>query len=428
MILLMILFFGFQVCEYTLMFDHKGKGMKAILTSAAIVGLGLFASFALTGCGGPPPAPPALPPPSVTVNIPVEKSVTDFVEITGRTAAVETVEVRARVWGYLNKVNFKEGALVKKDDVLFQIDPRTYKAALRQAEGNLAAMEARVKRLGSDFARAQHLLETRAMSREDYDKIVSDRGEATASLQALRAAVQQAELDLEFANVRAPIDGRVSRALVTQGNMVQSGQNGGTLLTTIVSVDPVYVYFDVDELTVLRIQQLMREGKAKSVRDLDAKLQVTLALANEQDFPHRGTVDFVDNQINSRTGTLRMRGVFGNQDESLAPGLFARVRVPVGDPHQALLVADRAIDSDQGQKIVYVLDKENKVGVRAIRVGAVHDGLRVIEDGIQRGERVVVNGLQQLRPGITVEPKGAEKPNPTLEARNSKESQISKLE
>src|SRR5206468_2343833 len=227
-----------------------------------------------------------------------------------------------------------------------------YRATLAQAEGNLASMQSRVRRLDADLTRAQRALELRALAPEDYDKVVGDRGEAAASVEALRAAVQQAKLDLEYTKVTAPVSGRASRYVVTQGNLIQSGQNGGgTLLTTVVSVDPMYAYFDVDERTVLRVRQLIREGKAKSARETE--WPVTLGLATEEGFPHQGTINFVDNQVNPKTGTLRVRGVFPNKDEALSPGFFARVRVPIGRPHQALLVSDRALDNDQGQKILY---------------------------------------------------------------------------
>jgi RND family efflux transporter MFP subunit len=223
-------------------------------------------------------------------------------------------------------------------------------------------------------------------------------------------------LDLDYTKVTAPVSGRVSRYVVTVGNLIQSGdQGGGTLLTTIMSVDPMYAYFDVDEHTVLRVRQLIREGKAKSARDGD--WPVWLGVANQAGYPHGGTINFVDNQVNPRTGTLRLRGVFPNKNEALSPGFFARVRVPVGFPHQALLVSDRALDTDQGQKIVYVVDKDNKVVSRPVRLGALHDGLREITNGLKPGERVIVNGLQQVRPGITVEPKLVDMP--TSEARRA---------
>jgi RND family efflux transporter MFP subunit len=363
----------------------------------------------LAGCARAPSEAPAAAPVPVAVSHPVERYVTDQADFTGRVAAVDSVELRARVWGYLDKVHFKEGALVKKGDVLFEIDPLVYRAALSQAEGNLASLEARLVRLNADLARAQRLVNTGAMSREDYDKVVGDRGEAEASRAASRAAVERARLDLGYTRVTAPISGRVSRYVVTVGNLVQSGdQGGGTLLTTLVSVDPMYVNFDVDEYTVLRIQQLMREGKARSVRD--GEWPVWLGLANEDGYPHRGTINFVDNQVNPRTGTLRLRGVFPNKDEALSPGYFARIRMPIGSPHPALLVSDRALDTDQGQKIVYVVDKDDKVVSRPVRLGAIHDGLREISDGLKPGERVIVKGLQQVRPGVTVEPKLVDMP------------------
>jgi RND family efflux transporter MFP subunit len=221
--------------------------------------------------------------------------------------------------------------------------------------------------------------------------------------------VASRQLDLDYTKVTAPVSGRVSRYVVTVGNLIQSGdQNGGTLLTTVGSVDPMYAYFDVGEHTVLRVRQLVRAGKAKSARD--GELPVWLGLANEDGYPYRGTINFVDNQVNPKTGTLRLRGVFPNQDEALSPGYFARVRVPIGFPHQALLVSDRALDTDQGQKVVFVVDKDNQVVSRPVRIGALHDGLRAIEGGVKPGERVIVNGLQQVRPGITVEPRLVDMP------------------
>jgi RND family efflux transporter MFP subunit len=357
----------------------------------------------LAGCArAPSEAPPAAPTP-VTVSYPVEREVTDYADFTARTAAVDSVELRARVSGYLEKVPFKEGALVQKDDLLFQIDPRTYQAVLDNTKGNLEALEARVVRLNRDLARAQRLVDTSAIAQQEVDRVVGDRGEAVASRASAQAAVERAQLDLGFTKVTAPVSGRVSRYYVTVGNLVQAGDlTGGTLLTTIVSVDPMYAYFDVDERTVLRVKQLIREGQAQSHEAVE--IPVWLGLANEDGHPHRGTINFIDNQVNAKTGTLRVRGVFPNKDEALSPGFFARVRVPIGKPHKALLICERALDTDQGQKIVYVVDKDNKVGTRPVRLGALHDGLREITDGLQSGDRVIVNGLQQVRPGLNVAP------------------------
>jgi RND family efflux transporter MFP subunit len=353
-------------------------------------------------------------PPLFQVSHPIEREVTDYSDNTGRAAAIDSVEVRSRVWGYLDKVNFKEGMLVKKDDVLFEIDARTYKAAQVQAEGNLASAKARLARLELDVKRNEELVKRNTVAQQEYDKSVGDRDETAASIIALQGALDQARLDLGFTKVTAPVSGRVGRALVTQGNLVQSGQAGGTVLTTIASVDPMYVYFDVDERTVLRVRQLIREGKFKSARDV--VWPVFLGLANEEGYPHEGTIDFVDNQVNPKVGTLRVRGVFPNKDEWLSPGYFVRVRVPIGRPYKALLVTERALDSDQGQKIVYVVGPDNKVAVRPVRLGALRDGLRVIEAGLSPDDRVVVAGLQQLRAGMAVEPKLVDMPVQNLKS------------
>jgi RND family efflux transporter MFP subunit len=370
------------------------------IASALVAGLCL----ALAGCARAPSEAPAAAPPPITVSYPVEREVTDYADFTARTAAVDSVELRARVSGYLDKVHFKEGALVKKGDLLFQIDPRTYQADLEIAKGTLAAAQARVVQASAQLARVERLLTTGGATREEYDNIVGDRGVAAASVASAKAAVERAQLNLEFTKVTAPVSGRISRYSVTVGNLVQAGDlSGGTLLTTIVSVDPMYAYFDVDERTVQRVKQLIREGKAGDATHVE--IPVWLGLANEDGFPHRGVINFTDNQVNSRTGTLRVRGVFPNKDEALSPGYFARVRVPIGAPHRSLLVSERALDTDQGQKIVYVVDSDNRVISRPVRLGALHDGLREITDGLQPGERVIVNGLQLARPGQTVEAK-----------------------
>jgi len=381
--------------------------------------------LALAGCAQAPPEAPVAAPTSVTVSFPVEREVTDYADFTARTAAVHSVELRARVSGYLDKVNFKEGSLVQKGDVLFEIDPRTYQAVLNHARGNLEAAEARVKRLAADLSRAEKIFAKAAISREEYDKTIGEHGEAVASQAALKAAVERSQLDLGFTKVTAPVSGRISRSSVTEGNLVQaSDMTGGTLLTTIVSVDPMYAYFDVDEHTVLRVKQLIREGKAKTPDDPD--IPVWLGLANEIGHPHQGTVHFIDNQVNPRTGTLRVRGIFPNKDDALSPGYFARVRVPIGVAHKAVLVTERALDTDQGQKVVYVVDNDNQVASRPVRLGALHEGLREITDGLKPGERVIVNGLQQVRSGMTVETKLVDMPT-TKDRRTNETASLSKM-
>ena len=384
------------------------NSLSKLVKSAALV---LSAGMVLSGCARPPAENPATTAASITVSYPVEKTITDFVEFTGRTAAVDSVEVRAHVWGYLQKVNFKEGALVKKGDVLFELDPRPYEAMLNQAKAKVAQDQAQLTFDEAEYQRYLKLVGSGAVSRSDMDKIQAARSVDLANIAADKAVVASRQLDLEYTKVTAPVSGRISRYIVTVGNLIQSGdQNGGTLLTTIVSVDPIYVYFDIDERNVLRIQQLTREGKARLPRHPNVVVPVLLGLANEEAYPHQGTIDFVDNQVNPKTGTLRVRGLFANKDEALAPGLFARVRLPLGDPHQALLVIDRAIDSNQGQKVLYVVDEKNRVASRPVRIGALHERLRVIEEGLKPGERLIVNGLQQVRPGATIEPKLVDMP------------------
>jgi RND family efflux transporter MFP subunit len=381
-----------------------------------IISLSLL-SLVLTGCTHAPADSAVAAPLSVPVSHPVERTITDYADYTGRTAAVDSVEVRAHVWGYLEKVNFKEGDLVKKDDVLFKLDARPYEAALKQAKAKVAQDEAQLKYDEAEYQRALKLAPSGAVTKSDLDKTSAARDVDIANINADKAAVEARQLDVDYTNVRAPVSGRVSRYVVTLGNLIQSGdQGGGTLLTTIVSVDPMYVYFDADEYTVLHVRGLIREGKAKSARDVE--LPAWLGLANEEGFPHKGILNFVDNQINPKTGTLRLRATFPNKDDSLAPGYFARVRINIGLPHPALLVNDRAIDTDQGQKIVYVVDSENKVVARPVRVGKLHGGLREIKDGLKAGERIVVNNLQQMRPGLVVEPVLNEMPVSASAARD----------
>jgi RND family efflux transporter MFP subunit len=376
---------------------------------ATIFGLVLGVALLLAGCA-PAPAPvSASAAARVTVSLPVASDVTDYADFTARTAAVDSVEVRARVWGYLDKINFQEGSLVQKGDVLFEIDPRTYQAAVEQARALVVQAEAQLRFKNSQFKRYEKLVGMEAISREEFEQVQSERDVAAAAVGTYQADLRQRELDLSFTKVVAPISGRVGRMIVTEGNLIQSGENGGgTLLTTLVSVDPIYAYFDVDEHTVLRVREMIREGKVQSARE--GQWPVFLELASEEGFPRRGTINFVDNQLNPKTGTLRLRGVFSNRDQTLDPGFFGRVRLPIGEPHEAVLISDRAIDNDQGEKIVYVLGEGNQVASRHVRTGALHEGLREITAGLRPDERIVVNGLQQVQPGMAVEPKLVQMP------------------
>jgi RND family efflux transporter MFP subunit len=379
------------------------------------IGSALFLGLCLgpAGCARAPGEAPPAAPAAVTVSYPVERVVTDYKDYPGRTAAVDSVDVKAHVWGYLQKVNFKEGDLVKKGDILFELDARPYEALLNQAKAKVNQDEAQLAFDEAEYQRYVGLSRTSAVSKSDVDKAAAARGVDLANIAADKALVVQRQLDVEYTKVLAPISGRASRYNVTLGNLIQSGdQGGGTLLTTIVSVDPIYAYFDVDEHTVLRVRKLIREGKAKSARD--GERPVLLGLANEDDFPHRGTINFVDNQVNPKTGTLRLRGVFPNKDDTLGTGYFVRVRVPIGFPHKAVLVTDRAIDTDQGQKVVYVVNDKGEVVSRPVSLGDLHDGLREITAGLKASELVIVNGLQLVRPGATVEPKVVEMPTPLI--------------
>jgi RND family efflux transporter MFP subunit len=358
-------------------------------------------------------------PPLVTVARPSLETVPPDDEIfTGRTTAPKTVEVRARVTGYLDKVLFKDGDEVDKGDPLYEIDPRPYQAFLDRAEGQVTQTQARVTRLGQDFQRYQKLVTTGAVSREEYDKVAGDKAEADAALKAAKANLEGYKLDLSFCKMSAPMAGRISRTLIDPGNLVKADLS---LMTNIVVVDPIWANFDIDEGTLLRIQRLIREGKVKANGD---EVAVFLGTGDEKGFPHQGTLNFIDNQVNPSTGTLRARATFPNPrvnakgendpkgNRVLSPGLFVRIRVPVGEPYQALLVADRALLSDQGQKFLYVVQDDKPVR-RLVDVGPLKGGLRVVmpavkkDDGsilkgLEPADLIVVNGVQRVRAGQPV--------------------------
>ncbi|WP_422925894.1 efflux RND transporter periplasmic adaptor subunit [Singulisphaera sp. PoT] len=361
--------------------------------------------FVSSGCTQEPPKIAPTKPPVVLVSTPVTDEITEFEDFTGRTDAVFSVEVRARVTGYLEKVNFKDGAEVKEGDLLFEIDPRIYQAELDRAEATVLQAEARVKRLEADNRRANLLFNRGAISREEFERISSDFAEGNASVGIAKANRDLAKLNVGYTKVTAPISGRISRRLVDPGNLVQADS---TALTTIVSLDPMYVYFDIDERTMLRFRRLIREGKIQS-RESGAVVPIQAALSDEEGFPHEGTINFSDNRVDASTGTLRVRGSIDNHvPRVLSPGLFMRVRVPIGTPHYALMIAEQSLGTDQGRKFLYVVNDKNEVVYRPVKVGPLNEGLRVIEDGLKRGEKVIVSGLQRVKPGAKVEPKPAE--------------------
>jgi|HubBroStandDraft_6_1064221.scaffolds.fasta_scaffold46585_2 RND family efflux transporter MFP subunit len=367
--------------------------------------------LAATGCARAPAQSPQLPPNKVTVSYPLEKYVADYVEFTGQTSAVKMVEVRARVWGYLDSLHFKEGAIVKEGDLLFQIDPKPYKALVDQAKGKIAQDNAQLKHNEATYHRYDKLRANGAATQEDLDRVLADRDSMKATLVADTADLESKQLDLDYTTIRSSITGRVSRFEVTEGNVVQSGQNGGTLLTTIVSVDPMYVYFDIDERTLLAVRRLIKSGSMKDAQE--TAFPISVGLADEDNFPHQGVVNFLDNRVDPGTGTLRVRGVFENHDGFLSPGLFVRCHLPLGEPTRRLMVAEEALASDQEQKFVYVINDADEVVYRPVQTGRLYDGMRVIEGGLKKNERVVVKGLQRVRPGAKVEAELAPMPTGT---------------
>ena len=358
---------------------------------------------AALGCAREPAAPPPAKAPEVLVSTPVVKDITDYEDFTGRTEAVASVEVRARVTGYLEKVHFKEGADVRQNDLLFEIDRRRIQAELARAEANVRQAEVRFKRLAADYERA--VRSRLAVSQEELEKIAGDRSEAEAAVGAAGATRDLAQLNLSYTQVRAPIGGRISRFYLDPGNLVKADE---TVLTGIVTTDPMHVVFDVDERTLLRVRRLVEAGKVKSARD--SRVTALAALSDEEGFPHQGVINFVDNHVDPNTGTLRLRGVFPNPKGIMSPGLFARVRVPLGEPAPAVLVAEQALGTDQGQKFVYVINDKDEAVYRRVTVGRPSDGLRVIAGGLSAGERVVVGGLQRVRPNAAVTPKAVGMP------------------
>jgi RND family efflux transporter MFP subunit len=340
----------------------------------------------------------------VEISQPLAREVVDHEDFTGRTAAVESATIRARVSGMLDKVLFKAGSLVKQGDLLFQLDPRPYQAELDRANAEVVRTEARLKRAAVDAERVKKLMEGKSITREDYDRALADADEAKASVQVAQAGREAARLNLDFTRIAAPISGRIGRPLLTAGNVVQADT---TDLATVVSGDPMFVYFDADERTVLRLRQMIREGKLK-----EAGAPVQLGLANEDGYPRRGVIDFMDNQVSPATGTLQLRAVFPNADQVLLPGLFARVRLATSAPYKALLVPERAINSDQGEKYVFVANDKNVAERRPVKLGSRQDGLRVVTEGITPEDRVIVNSAGGVKDGAAVEPKRVSIPAP----------------
>ena len=376
----------------------------SMLVALAMVGCGSKAADNAEGAGMPPP-------PEVSVATVLSKEVRQWDEFTGRVVAVETVELRPRVSGYVERVAFKEGQEVRKGDLLFVIDQRPYQAALDRALAGLERARSEARLAQTQDARAQALIEVKAISREEFETRKAATAQGNAGVHAAEAAVASARLDLQFTQVRSPIDGRAGRAMVTTGNLAQAD---GTLLTTVVSLDPVHVYFEGDEQSYLRYNELARKGE----RD-DSRNPVRVGLANEQGYPHQGTVDFVDNQVDPRTGTIRARAVLRNPDRVFTPGLFARVQLQGSGQFKAMLIDDKAVLTDQDRKYVYVLGPHNAAVRKDVVLGRMIDGLRVVESGLTAKDKVIVHGVQKVFfPGMPVAPKqiamGAPAPAPQV--------------
>jgi len=390
---------------------HKFVRLTAAFTAVVVAG-GL-----LEGCGRSTAAAPQQAPP-VTVAPVEQQELVEWDEFTGRTEPVDSVEVRPRVSGYVQEVRFQSGQLVKRGDVLFLIDPRWHQAEYDRRKAELEQARVRLENSKREADRTTKLLADKAISTEESDARQTRYHEAQALVLAAQAALDTARLDLEYTQVRAPIHGRVSRALLTEGNYVSGIAGAATMLTTIVSVDPVYVYADLDENSLLKFNAL---AQAKSLETNGAgKIPVQLELADETEFLHEGYIESFDNRLDANTGSILLRAVFPNADGKIVPGLFARIRVPLSDRHPVLLVDERALGTDQGQKFVFTLSPTNTAVYRTVKPGPLVAGKRIIRSGLDTNDRVVVNGLARIRPGMPVAPQAAvaENQSPSGVARN----------
>lgn len=355
----------------------------------------------LAGCSRmatPPPAAP--PPPKVTVSHPIQTAVQEYHEFNGQIEATESVEIRARVRGYLTQIHVPEGQEVKTGDFLYEIDPRPYEADVRRLEADVSRAEAQLELTQADERRSKSLRASGAVTQEELETRAASRKQAEAAVLQARAAVDVAKLDLGYTHIKAPIDGRVSRTLVTVGNLI--GYNDPTLLTTITKMDPIYVYFETNERAFLDYQQRIRESGAPMASQ--KTLAVEVQLANEQDYPHHGVLDFRENRVDAGTGTMMLRGVLPNPDRIMAPGMFARVRVPIGVPAQQLLLPIAVVQSDQRGNFVFTVQADDTVSVRTVILGVRQGNLVAIKNGINAKDRVVINGIQKARPNAKVAP------------------------
>lgn len=378
-------------------FVPAARALRAAVAAVAVPAL-------LAACGGAPEAPGQMPPPEISVATVVERDITEWDEYTGRLAAVDTVSIRPQVSGVLQTVAFTEGKEVRKGDLLFEIDPRPFRAELDRAEAEVEKARTAASLAEADLARGEKLLGTRAVSREEYDTWVAASRSAAANVRAAEAAARVARLNLDYTRITSPISGRIGRAEVTPGNLVSGGTGAtATQLATVVSLQPMYAYFEASEQDYLKYMDMARAGSRPLSRDV--KNPVRMAVGNETEYRHEGYMDFVDNQVQAGTGTLLGRAVFPNPDRHLTPGMFVRVRLIGGQPYKGLLINDRAIATDQDRRFVLVVGEGNVLEYRAVKTGPVVDGLRVVREGLAAGDRIVVNGMQRVRPGMPVTPR-----------------------
>lgn len=367
----------------------------------------VFASLLMIPAGCAPEKPVAVKPPELVVTVahPQARSIVNYKQYTGRTDSVGFVEVRARVNGYISKVAFAEGSEVKPGDLLFEIDPRPFKAEVDRTEAKLVSDQARLREISAEYARNKVLHDRRALSLEELQQSEAARDVAAANIEADKAEIAKAKLDLEFSRVVAPVAGRTSRANIKEGNLISGQATGSPILTTIVPQSPIYVYFDVDERRLIEHLKTISQKNVSPDHIKDAKMVVEMGLSNGTDYPFAGLVDFADNQVDSSTGTMKVRAVFDNAKRLLTPGLFARVRIPEQEPHAAILIPDMALLTDQGLKYVWVVDGAGKVSRRNVKLGTVDQGLREVTEGLKAEDVVVLIGIQKVREGATVTPK-----------------------
>ena len=366
-------------------------------------GICFLVSSEMVGCQTKAPELAPAKPPEVVIRKPYQQDIQEFEDFTGRTEAYRMAEIRARVTGYLEKVHFKDGANIEEGAVIAEIDPRIYKATVEKATAIMLQADAHLKRLTSEYRRAERLTALKTITQEEFDKVAGDRSEAAAMVEAARAELALANLNLNFCRVTAPQSGRIGRRLVDPGNLIKADD---TPLATIVSLDPIYAAFDIDERTLLRLRRLVSEGKIQSAREMD--VHVKIGLADEEGFSMDGLIDFVDNTLHPGTGSLRVRALVRNPNKILSPGLFVRIRLPVGPTHKGWMVPEEAMGTDQGNKLVYILNEKDEVVSRRVKQGVLQNGNREITDGLGPEDRVIVSGLQRVRPGVKVSPKWAE--------------------